>query len=220
MRTVIVSNIVSLDGFYAAPDGDPLVLNMDEAFDRYNRERLEAADIVLLGRKSFEGFSAYWPGVADAPEDRDNRALSEDNRRISRAFNAVRKVVVSDSLGVSPENPWASSSTVIPRAASADWISTARDEGDKDVLIFGSRIMWNALLTHGLIDELHLMISPDAIIEGVPLMTAPTSLNLIESRQFENSSNILLRYSTQPGKQQSASRVSAGNGHPDGVNER
>jgi dihydrofolate reductase len=91
MRTVVVSNIVSLDGFYAAADGNPLVLNMDEAFDEYNRERIEAADTVLLGRNSFEGFSAYWPSVANAPADPGNRALSEDNRRISRAYNSVSK---------------------------------------------------------------------------------------------------------------------------------
>lgn len=106
MRTVVVSNIVSLDGFYAAADGNPLVLNMDEAFDEYNRERIEAADIVLLGRNSFEGFSAYWPSVANAPADPGNRALSEDNRRISRAYNSVSKVVVSDNLKISPDNPW------------------------------------------------------------------------------------------------------------------
>ncbi|WP_026819784.1 hypothetical protein [Arthrobacter castelli] len=49
---------------------------MDPAFDAYNRERIEAADVVLLGRDSFEGFSSYWPYVADAPEHPDNRALS------------------------------------------------------------------------------------------------------------------------------------------------
>lgn len=195
MRTVVVSNIVSLDGFYAAPDGNPLVLNMDEAFDEYNRERIDAADTVLLGRTSFEGFSAYWPNVADAPADPGNREFSEDNRRTSRAFNAIPKVVVSDSLVLPPSNPWAESTTVIPRAASAEWLNAARSKGDGDILIFGSRIMWNGLLTQGLIDELHFMISPTAIIEGMPTLTVPASLGLLESRRFENSDNVLLRYS-------------------------
>lgn len=197
MRAVIVSNIVSLDGFYAAADGNPLVLNMDEAFDEYNRERIEAADIVLLGRKSFEGFSTYWPHVAEAPADPGNRALSDDNRRTSRAYNSVAKVVVSDSLRISSDSPWAESTTVVPRAASAQWLDAARHEGNRDILIFGSRIMWNGLLTQGLIDELHLMVSPTAIVEGIAVLTVPVSLGLLESRRLQNSNNVLLRYSTR-----------------------
>ena len=64
MRTVIVSNIVSLDGFYEGPGGDVMALNMDAAFDAYNLERIRAAGTVLLGRRSFE---------ASAPTGRTSR---------------------------------------------------------------------------------------------------------------------------------------------------
>jgi hypothetical protein len=63
MRAVTVSNIMSLDGFYEDSAHNPLVLNMDQAFDAYNLERIKAADLVLLGPTSFEGFSSYWPGI-------------------------------------------------------------------------------------------------------------------------------------------------------------
>ena len=69
MRTVVVSNIVSLDGSFEGPGGDVMALNMDAAFDAYNLERIRAAGTVLLGRRSFEGFSSYWPQIADAPSD-------------------------------------------------------------------------------------------------------------------------------------------------------
>ena len=59
MRTVVVSNIVSLDGSFEGPGGDVMALNMDAAFDAYNLERIRAAGTVLLGRRSFEGFSSY-----------------------------------------------------------------------------------------------------------------------------------------------------------------
>ena len=55
MRQVIVSNIMSLDGYYEGPGRNVMVLNMDEAFDAYNLERIRAAGTVLLGRSSFEG---------------------------------------------------------------------------------------------------------------------------------------------------------------------
>lgn len=55
MRTVIVNNIVSLDGFTASEDGNPLVLQMDAAFDQANLQSISSADLVLLGRDSFDG---------------------------------------------------------------------------------------------------------------------------------------------------------------------
>ncbi|HEV2928344.1 MAG TPA: dihydrofolate reductase family protein, partial [Propionibacteriaceae bacterium] len=95
MRTLIVSNIMSLDGFYEGPGRNMMVLNMDQAFDAYNLERIRSADTVLLGRTSFERFSSYWPGIVTAPADPDNRALDDVNREISRIYNQLPKVVVS-----------------------------------------------------------------------------------------------------------------------------
>ena len=67
MRRVVVNNIVSLDGFYANAAGNPLVLEMDGAFDQANLDSISSADIVVLGGSSFDGMSAYWPFIADAP---------------------------------------------------------------------------------------------------------------------------------------------------------
>ncbi len=48
MRTLVVCNIMSVDGFYEGPGRDMMVLNMDEAFDAYNLERIRSADLVRL----------------------------------------------------------------------------------------------------------------------------------------------------------------------------
>jgi len=135
MRQVIVNTIVSLDGFTADTNGNPLVLQMDAAFDRANREDIEAANMVLLGRTSFDGFSAYWPFVADAPAPADPsapeaRAVDPVNRAISRAYNRVPKVVVSDRGDVPVDNPWASTTRRIGRGEVADWLRSARQAGD------------------------------------------------------------------------------------------
>jgi dihydrofolate reductase len=194
MRTVAVSNIMSVDGFYEDSAHNPLVLNMDEAFDAYNLERIRAADIVLLGPTSFEGFSSYWPAIADAPADPGNRALSADNRELSRIYNRLPKIVVSNSYSVPAENAWHDTTTVISRADAARRIAAEREQGSRDILIFGSRTMWNGMLQQGLIDELHLMVSPNALGTGTPIFEAPADLNLLEARRFANSSNVLLRY--------------------------
>lgn len=195
MRKVIVNNIVSLDGFFAAEEGDMLALNMDEAFDRANLEDIEAADVVLLGRESFDGFSSYWPSIADAPEQDDSdprypRQFDDTNRAISRRWNAVPKVVVSDRGPVPDSNAWIDSTTVVPRSGVGEWLAAA--EGT--VVIFASHVLWNDLLRRGLVDELHLMVSPDAVAAGVRLFEGPAKLALREVRGFDGSSNVQLRY--------------------------
>ena len=106
MRKVIVTNIVSLDGYHEGPGADVMALPMDSAFDDYNLERMQAASAVLLGRRSFELFSSYWPAIAEAPEDPTNPALDATNREISRIYNGRPKVVVTDSYTPPPDNAW------------------------------------------------------------------------------------------------------------------
>lgn len=201
MRTVIVNNIVSLDGFFADQAGDPLVLEMDAAFDRANLESITDADIVLLGRDSFNGFSSHWPFVADAPEPADPdapeaRAVDDTNRATSRFYNRLPKVVVSDRGPIPADNAWHATTDVVSRADVAAWLAEAKASGDGDIVVFGSHRMWNGLLAQGLIDELHLMVSPVALGTGIPLFTEPARLELLDARRFEGSSNIQLRYRT------------------------
>ncbi len=191
---MIVSNIMSLDGFYEGPGGNVMALNMDEAFDAYNLERIRSAGTVLLGRRSFEGFSSYWPKVADAPPDEANRALSDGNRELSRIYNAVPKVVVSDTYVPPDDNPWRATTTVVPRATVSEWLHAEKQQGDGDILIFASRTMWNGLLAQGLVDQLHFIVGPAAVGDGTPMFSHPAKLALLDARRFGGSDNVLLVY--------------------------
>ncbi|HZA04441.1 MAG TPA: dihydrofolate reductase family protein [Propionibacteriaceae bacterium] len=197
MRSLIVCNIMSVDGCYEGPGRNMMVLNMDSAFDAYNLERIQAAGTVLLGAASFEGFSSYWPGIADAPADPDNRALDRTNREISRVYNTLPKVVVSDTYTVSADNPWQHQTTVVPRNGVRGWLESARTDDAGDILVFGSRTMWNGLLRDGLVDELHLMVSPNAVGSGTPILDSAVDLDLLEARRFPGSGNVLLRYAVK-----------------------
>lgn len=202
MRTVIVNNIVSFDGFTASEDGNPLVLQMDAAFDQANLQSISSADLVLLGRDSFDGFSGYWPFVAEAPEPADltapeARAVDLTNRAISDAYNALPKVVVSDRGDIPEENAWYGSTTCISRADATEWLRHVKMSGDGDIIVFASHTLWNSLLADGLIDELHLMISSNILGAGVPAFTAPAQLELIQARTFNGSSNVQLCYRVQ-----------------------
>ena len=175
-----------------------MVMNMDKAFDGYNLERIQAAGTVLLGRTSFEGFSSYWPSIADAPDDPGNPALSAGNRELSRIYNGLPKAIISDTYTVPVDNPWYQVTRVIRRADAAGWVSVEKDRGSGDILIFGSRTTWNGLLAQGLIDELHLMVGPSALGKGTPIFEAPVDLVLLDARRFDGSNNVLLRYAVQP----------------------
>jgi len=180
---------------------------MDAAFDRANLESLSHASAVLLGRTSFDMFSGYWPFIADAPavadpDSPEGRQFDDVNRAISRRYTAVPKVVVSDSGSIDEANAWAGSTTVVPRDGIAAWIEAAKRESEGaadgirpgDLVVFGSGRTWNALLRQGLVDELHLMLSPNALGAGVPLFESPAPLELLEARTFDDSDNVQLRY--------------------------
>lgn len=197
MRKLIVCNIISLDGYYEGPGKNVMALPFDEAFDEYNAERLRAADTLLLGRTTFVGFKNYWPPVADNP------GVRPVEREISRLNTAIEKVVISDSLTPKNTAPWNSNTRIVKRADVHKEITKLKSQRGKDILVFGSRTLWNDLLTDGLVDELHLMIGPALLGEGTPVFKgrSPVKLKFLDSRTLENSQLVLTRYRPGPAPQ-------------------
>ena len=196
MRKLVVSNAMSLDGYYEGPGKNVMVLfdyrwdyPTDESFDAYNAERLRAADTLLLGRVSYDGFKSFWPSVADDPN------ATPIQREISRLNNAIDKVVISDSLTSEQTAPW-HNTHIIRRAKAHAQIAELKRQTGRDILVFGSHTLWNDLLAHDLVDELHLMIGPVVLDAGTPVFDDPpkASLRLIETRTWEGSGNVLVRY--------------------------
>ncbi len=189
MRKLIVCNIVSLDGFFSGPGGDVMVMPFDNGFSDYNAERLRAADTLLLGRKSYEGFRSYWPAIA---EDVNQPPVE---REISRLNAAIAKVVVSDRLKPEDVEGWGPT-RIVPRAHAYAEVVALKERSGGEILIFGSHLLWNDLLAHGLVDELHLMIGAGVLGEGVRAFETrpPGSLRLLDTRTFDGSSLLLARY--------------------------
>ena len=171
---------------------------MDTAFDASNRERIESARTVLLGRSSYELFSAYWPGIQHQPAvpayDPQSQMLNDHNRAISRRYDDVDILVVSDTLGLGDDSPWRDHTSVIPR----DTVAAALAAIDGECVVFGSRTTWDALLRQGLVDELHLTVGARVLGGGTPLFAQPTDLKLRDVHRFDGSDNIRLVYTPRP----------------------
>jgi dihydrofolate reductase len=105
------------------------------------------------------------------------------------------KGVVSDTLTMQQTAPW--ENTAIVRLAEAhERITELKRQPGQDILVFGSRTLWNYLLVRGLVDELHLMVGPSFLGGGTPVFQgdAPMRLRLLDSRVLEHSQLVLIRY--------------------------
>jgi dihydrofolate reductase len=88
MRKIIVSNYVSLDGFFAGPNGEYDWFVWDEETAEYVKEMLASIDTLLFGRVTYELMASYWPTASPPTED----------PVIIDAMNNLPKIVFSRTL--------------------------------------------------------------------------------------------------------------------------
>ena len=135
----------------------------DEHSD-YAAKLLFAADALLLGRKTYEGFAQAWPQRSGDP--------------YTDRINAMPKHVASRTL---EEATW---NAGILEGDAATAVAELRAAGDGDLVVLGSGELVRSLLPHGLVDELALLIHPLVLGSGRRLFTGDgelASLRLVSS---------------------------------------
>lgn len=199
MRKIIAGAFISLDGVMQAPGGaeeDPsggfenggwIVPHWDEATGAFIGEGFRAPYALLLGRRTYDIFAAYWPKYEeDAKADGDAGDLG-----IARQFNRATKYVAThhpDTLD------WQHSQWL-----GEDVAATLRDikhEDGPDLLVQGSSVLLQTLFAADLVDELRLLVFPVTLGKGKRLFgtdAPPAAFKLLES-STSPSGVLLARY--------------------------
>src|SRR3954452_10838063 len=148
MGRIVVTEFVSLDGVMEDPGGAEeyrhggwtFEIDRGEEGDKFKLDETFAAEALLLGRVTYEGFAAAWPNREGEFADK---------------FNAMPKYVVSSTLEHADWN----NSTIL-KGDVVDEVSKLRESASGDIYVHGSARLVQTLLDHDLVDELRLMVFP------------------------------------------------------------
>jgi len=177
MRKLVTTTFVTLDGIMQAPGGPGeddsggfnrggwSVNYWDDMLDQATGEIFAKHPELLLGRKTYEIFAAYWPNADEPGADELNNA---------------KKYVVSRTLDTVD---WNNSSLI--KGDVVKEITRLKELDGPELQVHGSSNLIQTLLKHDLIDELHLLIFPVVIGNGKRLFgegTNPSGFKLVDSK--------------------------------------
>jgi dihydrofolate reductase len=157
MRKLISFVHISLDGFVAGPKGEMNWINVDEEIFDHVGKRINQGDTALYGRVTYQMMENYWPTAGKKP------GASKHDVEHSRWYNKIHKVVLSKTMNQSHNNTTVISDNI------AQKINEIKQQGDKEILVFGSPTATHALMQLNLIDGYWLFVNPVILGKGIPL---------------------------------------------------
>ncbi|MEU1290794.1 dihydrofolate reductase family protein, partial [Kitasatospora sp. NPDC005856] len=157
----------------------------DETGGRQVMDGMRGMDALLLGRRTYDIFAAYWPHQADGVDG-----------GIATLFNSIPKYVASRG---NPDLGWEGSTHLGPDLATA--VRAVRDKHEK-VHVIGSLNLVQSLLHERLFDQLNLWIFPIVLGVGKKVFdggAVPANLTLLEPPATSGRGAVLLRYGLAAG---------------------
>lgn len=185
MRKIIVSMMLSADGFFAGLKGEVDWHVVDEEFNKYAISLLNSIDTIFLGRVTYQLFESYWPSALTNPK------TSKTDLEIARKIDDATKIVFSNTL---KKVEWKNSK--ILKEITIETISKLKKQPGKDIVIYGSGTIVSILTKLRLIDEYRLIVNPIVLGSGKSLFKGISDrlhLRLMKTKIF-GSGNVLLQY--------------------------
>jgi dihydrofolate reductase len=183
MRKVILSNMVTLDGFFEGPNKELDWHIVDEEFNEYAIDLLSNVDAILFGRLTYQLMADYWPAAATNP------STSKSDLEIADKMNNLPKIIFSKTL---QRVEWNNSRLV--KENIAEEILKMKQQPGKDMVIFGSGSIVSSFMQLGLIDEYRIIVNPVVLGNGKPLFKGVNdkhNLKLLKTRVFSSGIVIL-----------------------------
>jgi len=183
MRKLFVSNLVSLDGCLAGPEGDLSWFATGPDFFAYVHKMMPTLGALLFGRITYEMMAGYWT----KPE------VERDAPLVAPFMNELPKLVASRTLSKAPWGRWDNATVT------ADPVKAVRElkaQAGGDIAIYGSGGLVSTLAEAGLIDEYRLMMNPVILGQGIPMfrgLQKRVPLQLVASEVFDKKM-IMLTY--------------------------
>src|SRR5712691_5566376 len=180
MRRIVAGLFMSLDAVVESPDKWTFPYFNDEV-GQVIQSQMDASDAVLLGRRTYEEWAAYWP----------DKTAQDDS--FADFINDTQKFVVSTTL---KSVDWRNSTLLTGNLA--EELTKLKQQPGKDIAISGSVTLVGSLLRDRLLDELSLLVNPVVVGTGKRLFEDPSGqvpLKLEESRTLSNGV-LALRYET------------------------
>jgi dihydrofolate reductase len=156
VRTIVVYELVSLDGVAEAPD---TFFGWDDTLDPPLSAVIATQDAVILGRRTYDEWAGFWPG--------------SDIEPFAPFINGVTKYVATSRP---LDRDWANA-TVIDRGL-VEFVRDLQQQDGGDVGVHGSISVAQALLAAGVVDELKLVIGPMTAGRGRRLLDGLPSTRL------------------------------------------
>lgn len=178
MRKLVAWNLMTLDGYFEGEkpwDLDFHNYAWGPELQKLSEQFGEEGDLIVFGRKTYEGMAAYWP-------------TAEGEGKVKDYMNSIAKIAVSKTM---KEAAWNNTRVVSDPVAE---LTRLKAEDGKTILIFGSAELIASLMQEGLVDEYRICIVPVLLGAGNPLFkktAQKTELKLISSSTAANGAVIL-----------------------------
>ena len=186
MRKLVLSIVVSVDGYITGPGGEFIPPDWSSDLDRWTDDMTGRFDTLIYGRTAWEKMTEFWPAAEH------DATLPDPQRRLARFMNGSRKILFSRTR--TDVSGWAN--TTLADGPVAEVMAREKASEGCDMVIFAGAGIAQTALAAGVVDELSLLTVPELFGHGTRLFSGHAlraKMTTLEVRPMDTGA-VLTRY--------------------------